>query len=129
MLVTCTSNNGIAPGWDSSRARQITSGTNNYRNLEWTPDGKLVFELESDIWIVEADGSGQKQLTTEGHNNRMPSACAGGYIVFSANRQGARRIWRMDFDGSNQKTRTRGGMEEFSTCSPDGEWGSYAISA
>ena len=124
-----TSNIWIAPGGDSSRARQITSGTNNYRNLEWTPDGKLVFELGSDIWIIEADGSGQKQLTTEGHNNRMPSACAGGYIVFSSNRQGARRIWRMDIDGSNQKPLTSGDMEYFPTCSPDGKWVLYASSA
>src|SRR5207247_11435594 len=43
--VNRTSNIWIAPGGDSSRARQITSGTNNYRNLESTPDGKLVFEL------------------------------------------------------------------------------------
>ena len=126
--VNRTSNIWIAPGGDSSRARQITSGTNNYRNLEWTPDGKLVFESGSDIWIIEADGSGQKQLTTEGRNNRMPSACAGGYIVFSSNRQGARRIWRMDLDGSNQKQLTSGDMENFPTCSPDGKWVLYASS-
>ena len=124
-----TSNIWIAPGGDSNRARQITSGTNNYRSLESMPDGKLVFELGSDIWIIEADGSGQKQLTFEGRNNRMPSACASGYIVYSSNRQGARRIWRMNLDGSNQKQLTSGDMENFPSCSPDGKWVIYANGA
>ncbi len=121
-----TSNIWIAPGGDSSRARQITSGTTNYRSLESTPDGKLVFELGSDIWTIEADGSGQKQLTFEGRNNRMPSVCASGYIVYSSNRQGGRRIWRMNLDGSNQKQLTSGDMENFPNCSPDGKWVIYA---
>src|SRR5207245_5520122 len=70
-----------------------------------------------------------KQLTFEGRNNRMPSVCASGYIVYSSNRKGARRIWRMDIDGSNQKQLTSGDMENFPTCSPDGKWVLYATNA
>ena len=120
-----TANVWIAPGGDSSQAREITSGTNNYSNLDWTRDGKLVFQSGGNIWIMEADGSGQKQLTSEGQNNRTPSVCPGGYIVFSSNRRGARRIWRMDMDGSNQKELTSGDMENFPSCSPDGKWTLY----
>ncbi|MGI9069593.1 MAG: protein kinase domain-containing protein [Pyrinomonadaceae bacterium] len=119
-----TSNIWIAPGGDSNRAKQITSGTNNYRNLDWTPDGKIVFLAQDGIWIMEADGSGQKQLTSDGRD-RGHSVCAGRYIVFSSNRKSARRIWRMDMDGSNQRQLTSGDMANFPSCSPDGKWVVY----
>ena len=119
-----TSNIWIAPGGDSNRAKQITSGTNDYSNLNWTPDGKIVYLAQDGTWIMEADGSGQKQLTFDGRD-RGHSVCAGRYIVFSSNRQGARRIWRMDMDGSNQKQLTGGDMANFPTCSPDGKWAIY----
>src|SRR5438445_11078713 len=118
-----------APSAHAYRAMQITTGNNKYQNLETTPGCKMVFEISIDIWILEADGSGQKQLTFEGRNNRMPSVCASGYIVYSSNRNGARRIWRMDIDGSNQKQLTSGDMENFPRCSPDGKWVLYASSA
>ena len=121
-----TSNIWIAPGGDASRAKQLTSGTNSYGNLDWTPNGRLaVTESYRDIWIMESDGSGQKKLTSEGRNFAS-SVCGGRYILFSSNnREDTTRIWRMDMDGSNQKQLTSGEGEYFPTCSPDGKWVLY----
>jgi Tol biopolymer transport system component len=56
----------------------------------WTPDGRIVFaqQLEGhrNIWITNADGTNQKQLTMAG-NNYYPCSHA---------------VWTMDIDGGNQ---------------------------
>ncbi|MCA1606602.1 MAG: DPP IV N-terminal domain-containing protein, partial [Acidobacteria bacterium] len=123
------SNIWIAPGGDASRARQITSGASYYARIQWTPDGKIVYasgSIQQEIWVMEADGSGQKQLTFTGHN-RFPSVCGDGrHIVFTSNRTGANHIWRMDADGGNQRQLTGGDGDFSPACSPDGKWVVYA---
>lgn len=59
----------IAPHNDAGLARQITSGRSD--GQEWvslTPDGRIVYASraggKSDLWVTDADGSNQKELTT-----------------------------------------------------------------
>jgi len=107
-----SSNVWIAPGSDASRSSQIT--TNNFDGLDgisWTPDDRIVYTTRargsSNIWLVNADGTGQKQLTIDARDNVKPSVSPDGrYIVFVSNRTGDRCVWRMDIDGSNPKQLT-----------------------
>ncbi|PWT89312.1 MAG: hypothetical protein C5B55_11620, partial [Blastocatellia bacterium] len=116
----------ISSAIQTSIGRAIRSNNlDGVEGLSWTPDGRVVFASrsagKSDIWISDAAGNNQKQLTDSG-NNRWPSASADGrYIVFMSDRAGRQNIWRMDLDGGNQKQLTSGGNEWFPDCAPDSQ--------
>ncbi len=123
-------NTWVAPTNEpSARAQQLTKGVGGYdgvRGLSWTPDRRLAYVSRvsgsQDVWIMNADGSDQKQLTTVATRADVyPSVCGdGSYIVFTSTRQGNSNIWRIGLDGSNPKQLTTGIGEEFPSCSPDG---------
>lgn len=125
----------VAPAGDAARARQITTGAgkfDGFYGVTWTPDGKIVYASVAsgswDIWAMNADGTGQRQLTVGARSNYGPSVSADGRrIVFVSNRAGgAFNIWRMDADGSNPLQLTRGRGENFPHFTPDGRWVVYA---
>ena len=124
----------IVPGGDPSRAKPVTSGKHDlYRVISLTPDGRILYPSNAsgsrDIWIMNADGTKQKQLTANAGANLQPSASPDGrYIVFLSNRAkvGAFNIWRMDADGSNPIQLTHGSGEVQPSCSPDGRWVVYS---
>lgn len=126
------SNVWVAPKEDVSHARQITSGTlDGLGGLAWTPDGRIVYRSDasgkSDIWIMDADGKNQKQLTREGQYSSRPSVTADGrYIVYASQRAGNVNVWRMDIDGNNEKQLTNGKTNSNPFVSPDGRWVVYA---
>jgi eukaryotic-like serine/threonine-protein kinase len=123
-----TSNLWIAPGGDASRAAQITTNNNEgVYGVCWTPDGRILYTTRTggptNIWIMNADGTSQKQLTGDARENVRPSITPDGrYIVFSSNRTGNYCIWRMDINGGNPKQLTGGAYGTRPDVSPDGQW-------
>jgi Tol biopolymer transport system component len=110
----------IVPDGDAAQAKQITPQADTF---SWTPDGRLVYESQSDLWIVDADGSKPKQLTVGAKSNHHPIVSRDGrYIIFKSNRTDSSHIWRMDIDGSNPKQLTSGNGEILGDCSPDSQW-------
>jgi len=122
------SNVWVAADGNATRAYQITSGTGNHEGIDgisWTPDGRTVFTSyasgDSDLWVMNADGTGRKQLTAGAGKNRAPQVSPDGrYIVFESSRAGNRHIWRIDIDGGNPKQLTNGDGEARPRFSPDG---------
>ncbi|MCA1556341.1 MAG: DPP IV N-terminal domain-containing protein, partial [Acidobacteria bacterium] len=119
----------VGPAGETARARQITSGRafSGGAGLSWTPDGRIVYTAQeggvSHTWIMEADGTGARQLTSRTRSNNQPSVTADGrYIVFRSIRTGTWTIWRMDMDGGNVKQLTEGGTDNWPRPSPDGRW-------
>jgi TolB protein len=119
----------VAPEGDAARAGQITYGpgtANDYWGFSWTPDGRIVYVStlsgNQDIWIMNADGSGRKQLTFDAHSDFDPSVSPDGrFIAFASERSGNTKIWRMDIDGGNVKQLTTGSAADFlPNYSPDG---------
>lgn len=93
----------------------------------WTPDNRLVFPAEdtvnTDIWIMNADGSGRKQLTANDSIERLPAVSPDGrFVVFVASAGGRQNIWRMNVDGSEQVKLTDGGGETNPAFLPDGRF-------
>lgn len=93
----------------------------------FTPDGKIIFSSmmsgNAEIWSVDADGGGQRQLTSNAADESTPIASPDGDLIFfTSNLSGASQIWRMNADGSSQMqiTRGEGGFPIF--VSPDGKW-------
>lgn len=97
---------------------------------DFTPDGKIIFSSpmsgNDEIWSINTDGSGQKQLTNNASDESRPIVSPDGKtIFFASNRTGEAQVWRMNADGSNQTqvTNKEGGFPI--TVSPDGEWVYY----
>ena len=120
----------LATASDLISARQITSGTerdDGMRGLSWTPDGKIVYRSvaggKPNVWIMSADGSGQRQLSINTSQNFDPVVSPDGrYIVWASQRTGNTNLWRMDLDGGNSRQLTNGVGEYLPDYSPDGKW-------
>jgi eukaryotic-like serine/threonine-protein kinase len=127
------SNVFVAPAADVTRARQITHNLSGFASsyyLSWTPDGKLVYATTAsgnrNIWIMNADGTENRQLTNGTAYDGGPAVSPDGrYIFFDSTRSGRENIWRMDIDGSHLTQLTSGGDDEIPRVSPDGRWVVY----
>jgi Tol biopolymer transport system component/DNA-binding winged helix-turn-helix (wHTH) protein len=124
-----------APSGNPSSATPLTRGTidrrDGYLGLSIMPDGRVVYASsisgKVDLWSVNADGSGVKQLTDVKHNDLFPAVTPDArYIVFQSTRDGPYSIWRVDADGRNPVKLTPGPYDKDAVCSPDGKWVIYA---
>ena len=125
------SNIWVAPAGDTRNAKQITFtnyDADNDQGLSWTPTGQIVYASKasgkSEIWIVDEDGRGQRQLTDDSSSNYMPTVTPDGrYIIFVSTRGGGMpHLWKMDVDGGNPRQLTNGPIEFLPQISPDGKW-------
>jgi Tol biopolymer transport system component len=96
-------------------------------------DGKIAYTVrvkgDQDLWIANADGSGNRQVTFDVKANYVPVFSPDGrYLVFVSTRAGSPDIWRMDADGTNPIPLTNDpdltGEPSFS---PDGTFVYYSI--
>ena len=139
--LSLTSNGDKVVASQSTRAFDLWVGaTREAENLKkvtavmdkfcWTPDGRLVYSLNTignvDLWVMRPDGQEQRQLTLNSATNDAPTVTSDGrYIVFISNRAGAFQVWRMQIDGSDPVALTNGGGKNFPSISPDGKWVLY----
>jgi Tol biopolymer transport system component/DNA-binding winged helix-turn-helix (wHTH) protein len=90
--------------------------TQSSEGAGYLPNGKILYSVPiggaQNIWEINRDGSGQRQLTTNGKKNVAPFASRDGkFIFYSSNETGSFQIWRMNSDGANklQLTKNEGG--------------------
>lgn len=116
----------------TGRARKVS----RYRGLNsgaaWSPDGKQIAFSASkgranmDIYVMNANGSGLRQLTRakSWERNLSPSWSPDGkQITFVSNRYTHPQIFVMNADGSNQRQlTTQGKYNQAPKWSPRGEW-------
>jgi Tol biopolymer transport system component len=81
-----------------------------------------------DLWIMDQDGTNERQLTADASWEAYPMFSPDGrYLVFNSDRIGTSHIWRMDADGSNPKQLTHWVAEDYSPVfTPDGQWVLFA---
>ncbi|MBA2301997.1 MAG: PD40 domain-containing protein [Acidobacteria bacterium] len=122
----------VAEEGDPRRIRQVSAGKYDGRHgLTWTPDGRIVYHsLESgneDLWIMNPDGTGRRQLTVDGGVDDRPSVSADGrYVVFASNRTGSFTIWRMELTGGGERQLARGYDDASPVVTPDNRWVIYS---
>lgn len=82
----------LQPNWSPDGAQIVFTTVVN-------PDGGGEWPEQSDIWIVNADGTGRVGLTNSRFRNMQPAWGADGRIYFVSNRGGLENIWALSVDG------------------------------
>jgi Tol biopolymer transport system component/DNA-binding winged helix-turn-helix (wHTH) protein len=122
----------IAPGDRSREAVQIHSGNSKdlgwALGVEWLPDGKIIYGStasgKDDIWLMNADGSNQKQLTTTAGANFAPTVSDDGrtLVYVSKAADATQNLWKMNLDNGDHAQLTNGGFDLRPDVSPDGRF-------
>ncbi|HMS38837.1 MAG TPA: winged helix-turn-helix domain-containing protein [Pyrinomonadaceae bacterium] len=73
---------------------------------DWTSDGKILYSTttsgNADIWTINLDGNGQKQITSDPSAEFLPRVSNDGrFLIFLSNRSGQINVWRTNADGTN----------------------------
>ncbi|MGH2771789.1 MAG: TolB family protein, partial [Actinomycetota bacterium] len=124
---------------DGSSVTRLTFATGEDRGTSWTSDGKIVFHSQRvpgsggvggehgnfDVFIMNADGTDQVNLTpgTENSQDSAAYACGNstsGKIVFNTNRDGNFEIYSINMDGTGVTRLTNNlALDSGPTWSPD----------
>ena len=91
----------ISPAW-SPDGKQLAFCRVPARSLSKGVNGATARPAESDIWLIETDGSGRIRLT-DGGTNFGPRWSADGRIFFSSDRDGRERVWGLRVLGLGQE--------------------------
>ena len=129
---------------DGNNQRRLTNNPNLDISPSWSPDGKrIAFMSDRDghvdilggllnyeIYVMDADGGNQQNITNDPNSDSSPSWSPDGErIVFASDRDGNRdgnrenyEIYVMDADGNNQQRLTENDFyDTHPSWSPDGE--------
>ena len=105
----------------------LTSDRIISKNPAWSPDGsQIVFASErdgnSDLYVIAADGNGERRLTTDPASDSDPDwSPDGSRIVFNSDRNGADEIYTISAEGDDLQQLTENTVEDWNaTWSPDG---------
>lgn len=102
-----------------TNAKQLTKDAEGAFWPRFSPDGKqIVYYTKRDgvrqIFVMDADGSKKRQLTSGKHDNRDPSWSPDGKrIIWSSNKSGNYDIWMMTREGKDPKRLTKSKSNEY----------------
>lgn len=128
------SNVWTAPADDLKQAHQVTFGSlgraEGWSGLDWTLDGRIIYTAvigsNQTIWRMNADGTGQEQLTTNTQRNFHPSVSDDGRtLVYVSSQDGRYTVWRANADGTGLSQLTYSDIAAQPHISPDGKWVVY----
>jgi serine/threonine protein kinase/Tol biopolymer transport system component len=114
----------VAPGGDSSRAKQIPFNGEPAGINAVSSDHLTVFDRHAQVFSLHLDGSEPTPLLP-GRKLGTLEACGPTGLVFSEARDDATNIWKADADGSNPVQLTHEKRAEFPVCTPDGKFYFY----
>jgi Tol biopolymer transport system component len=124
------SNIWVVPTDAPDRATQITNGRgrgDGLPGLGWTPDARIIFTSSvsgsPQIWIMDADGGNQRQLTNDTTPSMSPVMTRDGhFVIYRKWEQGGMNLRRMALDGSDARALTTSGSAFNPVVGPDPSW-------
>lgn len=107
------------------KTETIATQSGGFKGFVWLSANELAFISSADgsnnIWQINIDGSGKKQLTRDANIlHEIDFSEAGNYFVFDSDRVGKVNLWRVDADGNSPRRLTEGEGEGFPSISKDG---------
>jgi Tol biopolymer transport system component len=109
----------LQPDQPDAPWKQLTSGTASAVDPSWSPDGKLIAytrttePAKSDIWVMNADGTGQRALTSGPDRDMDPTwSPEGSWVAFTRGTLDAPRIFAIRADGTGLRQVTVGNVRE-----------------
>jgi Tol biopolymer transport system component len=112
----------------SGKQTHLTNDARDDSYPSWSPNGgKILFHSDRasnfDIYTINPDGTGLKQLTDHSNADTYPSWSPDGkQIVFQSKRDGVKQIYVMNADGSNQRRLMKSEFDDqYPSWSPDGK--------
>jgi Tol biopolymer transport system component len=118
----------VGPANSPDNAKQVTSGRlDGSHGVAWTPDNRIVYAANhSEAWelfIADADGGNQRQLTFDGRFHEWPTVCDHGRaVVFATDIEGAYHLWKLDLQSGVSSKLTNGSGEGEPACDAAGDW-------
>jgi Tol biopolymer transport system component len=114
----------VAPADAPDQARQVTSGRlDGQIGLTWTGDNRIVYVADHsdnwDLFITDADGQNQRQLTFDGHYHAYPAVCdSSRSVVYYTDFEIPSHLWKLDLQSGAVSKLTNGAGEASPSCSP-----------
>ena len=117
---------------DGTEQHQLTDSAGHDRRPAWSPAGdRIAFDSErhgdltegspdTEIYVMNADGSGQQRLTDGGGKNRRPVWSRNDRIAFTTEEWAYHYIYSMNPDGSDRRRLTYATDDRDPVWSPDG---------
>jgi Tol biopolymer transport system component len=105
----------------------VTTGSRQWSSPDFSPDGQWIVvasraQPEGDLYVVRADGTGLRQVTSDAAVDRVPRwSTDGSWIATFSNRSGQIQVWKIRPDGSGLGQVTAGQDASIVAWSPDGD--------
>ncbi|MGA2845629.1 MAG: protein kinase [Candidatus Acidiferrales bacterium] len=119
----------VGPANSPDNLKQVTSGRlDGSHRIAWTPDNRIVYVAKLpeswELFVTDADGGNQRQLTFDGRFHEWPTVCDHGRaVVFATDIEGAYHLWKLDLQsGVSTKLTNGSGEQQEPACDAAGEW-------
>ena len=113
---------------DGTHLKRLTTNPAVDEQPQWSPDGTHIAftstrtPTTAQVFVMKADGTHERQLTSIGENALPSWSPSGKQIVFTSSRDGNSEIYKRKADGSVINLTNNPADDAYPAYSPNGKW-------